>query len=246
MSNKKFQVLVIMLANTANDHFRQMTTTALDTMFANGSPDLIDMRCVVVETNSNALAYTQNKNILTYYPNEDFKYNRFMNLGYLAAKNQWPDFFDGDNCNKFIVLANNDLVFHEKWDIELISGINEAGVDSGSPYAPNWFQHAEFQVGPVYEGWRIGFEFAGWLQMYKMESFSSLFPLDEDFEFWCADNSVVLEMQKRKMTHALFTKSMVTHLTSASHSLVPQGKMHHFTSGMGQLLAKKIAEGKYE
>lgn len=52
-------------------------------------------------------------------------------------------------------------------------------------------------------------------------------------------------MQKLKMRHALVASSLVQHLTSRSHGLVPPGKHHEFTQGQVDILHRKISEGKY-
>lgn len=238
------KVLCIVLTNSANQFFVDMTNRCIDTMIENKGNE-IDLKCIVVETNDAALHYNQD-NTLTIYPSESFKYNRFMNLGYKKSKDYWPDFFSEKDEYRYVVLANNDLVFHQNWASELANSIYETGFDSGSPISPGWQFHAKYNETNIYEGFGIGHEFCGWLQMYKKSSFDKLYPLDEDFEFWCADNSIIMEMQKLDMKHALFPSSKVTHLTSSSHSLVPYDKYGHWTQGMCDLLGKKISEGKYD
>lgn len=248
-----------MLANTASDAYRNMTNQALESMYNNRGTSEIEMRCVLVETNVMSGKYLQ-PYVLTHYPGETFNYNRFMNLGYLAAKSWWPEFFDDEKNGptnpeewqetRYVCLLNNDIYCHPDWAWELAGIIDEEGLDSGSPLAPGWQFHNNYTEnsinGGVFRGWGIGHEFTGWVQMYKYSSFEKLYPLDEDFSFWAADNSMTLEMQKLKMDHALIVTSKVTHFTSSSHALIPPHKHHEWTTGMGEILARKAAEGRYE
>lgn len=242
-----------MLANTAGEYFRNMTDNALNSMWQHKGEN--ELLCVLVETNTKAEPYKQ-EFVYTIYPNEQFNYNRFLNIGYDYAESFWPDFF-AQNCSqsgmrsndkKYVVVANNDLIFHENWASTLISAMEDnEDLDSASPLSPGWQFHQNYnEEWRVHRGWGIGYEFAGWLQIYKKESWDKLFPLDEDYSFWCADNSMTLEMQKLKMVHALISTAKVTHLTSRSHSLIPDGKHHEWTQGMCDILNKKISEGKYE
>lgn len=238
------KIIVIMLSNTADEDIRDMTDNALNSMWQHKGKS--ELYCVLVETNPKAEPYTQ-EFVYTTYPLLDFNYNKFLNIGYAIAKNSWPGFFAENNYNKYVVVANNDLIFHENWAEIMIKAMGDnQDLDSTSPLNPGWQFHQNYnEEWRIHRGWGIGHEFCGWLQMYKKDSWDRLFPLDEDFAFWCADNSMTLEMQKLGMVHALISTAKVTHLTSRSHHLIPNGKHSEWTSGMGEILNKKIQEGKY-
>lgn len=242
------KILVIMLSNTADQNIKNMTDNALNTMRQHKGRN--DLECVLVETNVNALGCYEQEFVHHVSPNESFNYNRFINFGYEFARSFWPQFFAENDDNKYVVIANNDLIFHEYWADKLINGIVENNLDSVSPKNPGWqFHHnyTEYSVkSGVFEGWGIGHEFCGWLQMYKKESWDRLFPLDERFLFWCQDTDMTINMQKMNMKHALIVNALVTHLTSQSHRLIPHDKHHLFTSGMGDVLNEKINNGEYE
>lgn len=243
------KVLIIMLANTSDDQMREMTNTALNTAYANKGNG-VDLKCILVETNSNSPGYEQDW-VWTVYPHEQFNYNKFLNIGYRYSWELFPDFFpkvkNGD-FGEYVVVANNDLVFHENWAEILISSMDDnADLDSVSPISPGWVYHSDInEEWRIHRGFEIGRHFCGWLQMYHMRVWQKLFPLDERFSFWAQDNDIAIRMSKMGMTHALVSTSRVTHLTSRSHNLIPPDKYHEWTHGMGIILSDKINNGEYE
>ena len=242
------KILSIMLSNTADDTIREMTDRALITM-NEGKGDNIELRCIVVETNINNKPYEQHW-VHTFYPNIPFNYNKFINVGYGFSAAFWCEFFSqGCDQDKYIAIANNDLIYHTSWASELIQGINQHNLDSASPINPGWPFHREFEEEPsrnVFEGWRIGWEFCGWKFLMKYTSFKKVYPLDEAFLFWCQDNDLVLTMQRLDMRHALIKSSRVTHLTSQSHHLIPVDKHYEFTHGQAATILRKLKSGKYD
>lgn len=210
----------IILANTANQYIRNMTQRCIDTLWEYGEADKNEI--VVVETQPQGTIGTEYKGAISIYPNEPFNYNKFQNIGYQFLKERSK--FDAE----YILLANNDLVFHPAWFSSLTRAIN-SGYDSVSPKSIGWMFHNKFD-NTIHEGWGIGHEFAGWCLLFKASSLEKLMPLDEQFEFWCADNDMVANMQKLGMKHALVGDAFVTHLVNQSHHLAKD--LNHFTNGM--------------
>lgn len=217
----------IILANSANNNIHRMTQRCIDTLWTYGSADKNEV--VIVETQPSTSEYIGYDGAISIYPNEPFNYNRFQNIGYQFLKER--NSFDAE----YVLLANNDLVFHTSWFCPLVRAIN-SGYDSVSPKSPGWMFHNEFD-NSIHEGWRIGHEFAGWCILFKASSLEKLMPLDEQFEFWCADNDMVANMQKLGMKHALVGSSWVTHLVNQSHHLA--NDLNHFTNGMVNRYNKK-------
>ena len=237
-----------MLSNAADEAIRAMTNRALDSMYEFKGSN-VELKCIVVETNASAKSYEQHW-VHTLKPNVTFNYNQFINFGYAFSVGVWPEFFTVNNdCETFVAIGNNDLIYHPPWATELIKGINENNLDSASPINIGWQFHKDFEEDNsrnVFEGWRIGWEFCGWKLLFKLASFKKIYPLDERFLFWCQDNDLALNMHKMNMKHALIKSSKVTHLTSQSHHLIPIDKQYEFTHGQGEVLAQNIKEGKYD
>ena len=210
----------IILANSANNNIHRMTQKCIDTLWTYGSADKNEV--VVVETQPLGSEYVRYDGAISVHPNESFKYNRFQNIGYQFLKER--NTFDAE----YVLLANNDLVFHPGWFCPLVRAIN-LGYDSVSPKSPGWMFHNNFDDS-IHEGWNIGHEFAGWCLLFKKSSLEKLMPLDEQFEFWYSDNDMVANMRSLGMKHALVGSSKVTHLTSKSHDLADD--IAHFTYGM--------------
>ena len=202
-------ISVVILSNTANNSIHNMTQECVDSIHATSDSDV-----VIVEMNPNAVF----DNAKTVRFNESFQFNKMLNIGINYCLEKWPQ-------NEYIVLANNDLVFHNNWIEAMLPHFDT--YDSLSPKSPNWPTHNIMPHG-IHEGWIIGKEFAGWCLVFKTNSLKMLLPLDEQFEFWCADNDMTMEMQRLGMRHALVTDSHVTHLFSKSHVLMDN--VAHYTA----------------
>lgn len=234
------KVLGIMLSNTVSQYHENMTNRAINTAFEHkGSHDLT---ITVVETNSDFTGYFNNPNVAFIKPNRPFGYNEFINIGYDFMVNDSSESFE-DYDPDYVMIMNNDLIFHEKWLDNLVSGIEAGGYDSVSPKNPNWLFHVNYIDDNVYEGWGIGYQLAGWAIMFKADSFARLYPLDQRFKFWAQDNDLVDTMQALNMRHALIANSLVTHLTNQSHNTVDHATMRYFTEGMIEIYNDKKQNG---
>ena len=108
--------------------------------------------------------------------------------------------------------------------------------DCLSPKSPGWPFQQQFEFG-IHEGWRIGHEFSGWRLVFKTISLKKLLPLDEQFEFWYANDDMVENMKLQGMRNALIADSHVKHLTNKSHTLMKDLK--YYTHDMTERFNKK-------
>lgn len=229
------KVLGIMLSNTVSQYHEDMTNRAINTAFEHkGTHDLV---VVVVETNNNFHGYFNNPNVAFIKPSKPFGYNEFINIGYdFMVNNSSPDFEDYEP--DYVMIMNNDLIFHENWLDNLVDGLESDDYDSVSPKSPGWMFHANYcndgiqENHGVFEGWGVGFEVCGWAWLFRHSSYARLQPLDPDLKFWCQDNQICDDMQKLGMRHALVSDSLVTHLVNQSHNTIDYATMQYFTSGM--------------
>lgn len=201
-------ISVVIISNTANESIQKMTQECIDSIHSTS-----DANIVVVDMGSDAPDFERACSVkLT----ESFNFNKFLNIGINYCLQNWPD-------NEYIVLANNDLVFLQNWLEHLVPHFWV--FDSLSPKSPGWPQQEQLGGG-IHEGWNIGTEFAGWCLVFKTKSLKKLLPLDEQFEFWFADNDMVMSMKQLGMRHALVSDSHVKHLFNKSHGLVDNLKYY--------------------
>lgn len=210
---------IVILSNTANESIHKMTQECIDSIHSTCSANI-----VVVETNVDGPDFNCADKFCI---NEPFNFNRFLNFGINYCLEKWPE-------SNYTVLANNDLVFHPNWFESMEPHFDT--FDSLCPKSPGWFNHRKFKKG-AYEGWEIGHEFTGWCIVLKTNSLKALLPLDEQFEFWFADNDMAQTMKRLGMRNAIIAESHVTHLMSRSYNLVKN--MKQFTINMALKFDKK-------
>jgi hypothetical protein len=215
----------IILSNTKDEQIHQMTQTAIDTLIESDKDFLF--RIIVVETQNSLI--NPYKNAYTIFPHEQFNYNKFLNIGL------------GFSTEDYVIIANNDLIFHDSWFSNIKSAMEENNLDSASPYCPGWQFHKDFKDG-VFVGYDIGRELCGWCIVVKKETLDKIGKFDERLIFWCQDNLYAIRLQQNGLKHALVSNSHVTHLVSQSHRLIPHGQEIKFTSEMGNVLADILKE----
>lgn len=215
----------IFLANTANEHYYNLTMQAINSLLA--SETEFKFNPIVVETNPHTSHKYPAKIII---PNEEFNYNRFLNIGF-----KYSD-------TPYLIISNNDVIFHKHWFTEIYKAMQEHNLDSASPYNPGWFQHVNLDPNQVHEGYGTGSLFTGWNLVFKRESLNKILPLDERFLFWCADDHMQDCLKRVNSKHALVGKSIVQHLTNGSLGLVKDPDQ--MLAGMGEVLRIAREEDK--
>lgn len=144
------------------------------------------------------------QNITIDYDKSDFNYNHALNLGLSHAKNEW------------IILANNDLIFHKDFMFEiLLAHAERPDILSFSPWNAmhNWHNFYFPKPKKIIEGYRICAELVGWCIIVKREVFEKI-ELKEHVNFWYSDNVYADELIKSGIKHALISTSKVDHITS--------------------------------
>jgi len=131
----------------------------------------------------------------------EFNYNKFMN--YLASL----------GTGEYIAFCNNDLIFEHGWGEKIIEGMEKEGLQSASPFCRTTHGlNRMHPTGAIRKGFTVRLEFAGWCFVMKRDAYKAMGGLDEDFGFWCADNSVVEQLKANGYTHGLVTNSVVNHI----------------------------------
>jgi glycosyltransferase involved in cell wall biosynthesis len=200
MLHSSNQIDVIIPSKTTEKHvpFLLQTINSLKASETN-----YNFNVVVVESGSFPVDCGQDDTLA--FDQKRFSYNRALNLGIAATNADW------------IVMANNDLIFHPGWFSEIIrQHFFWPQVRSFSPWNNfgNWHP-AKFpqNESELFLGYRICFEIAGWCIVVKRDLMNSI-DLDERCSLWYSDNIYADELIKYGHHHGLVANSLVDHIVS--------------------------------
>jgi len=218
---------IIFLSNTKDIHHYGLTTRAINTL---RSSEDYSFNEIIVETNTDYLkrGYVYHgSTVIT--PNEEFNYNRFLNIGLKYTKSDW------------IIIANNDVIFTSGWYTKLMDFHNSnSKFLSLSPYEPNWhIKKGMPNSVPYYAGYKTSYEIAGWCIVMHRSVVEQCNLFDERFKFWYQDNDYAETIQHEKIPHALITSSRVYHDISKSYDTLSPEKLHEMTHVQHQIFIQK-------
>lgn len=211
---------VVILSKAVTPELQKMTENAIRTCRAGAGDHSIN---IVVIEQAAGVSY---KDAVTHYTPEKFAYNKFANAGIRTGSAPW------------VMVANSDLEFSPGWLQPLLS----AGHDLVSPVCPN--AQRQKRLRRVEAGTENGVHLSGWCFLMKRTLWESIGGLDEDFIFWCADDSLIEQVKKVGIFPAVVPSSRVTHLVSktASGTVNPSGEL---TWAMVRLFNKKYGANKF-
>ena len=159
--------------------------------------DNTELNVIVVETGAK---HNYNADNIVMYEGS-FNYNRALNLGLKYAKSDIQ------------ILANNDIIFHKGWSS--IGDIMQVNEYLSASALSNAKQYRQFKKGFwAYEGYRIGYEIAGWCIFTHKSLWEQIGKLDERHTFWFSDNAYADQLKKKGIKHALICSVQVDHLES--------------------------------
>lgn len=123
----------------------------------------------------------------------DFHYNKLMNAGIQLTDSEW------------IVLCNNDLIFHNGWLTECLK------YDYLS-MSPDMHPNGK----GVKEGYQIGNkgEFKGWCIITNRKLYEEIGKIDESVNFHYSDHVFADQLKAKGIKHALIKGAYVEHLES--------------------------------
>jgi len=194
---------IIILSFAKDENLKAITQQGIDTLLASEDPQEINFNILVIESNK-ALQPYQFKGAKTIYPDEDFGFNKYLNIGIKQTH------------SPYMALCNNDLIFHKHWATEILKAMDtDPNLISATPYCSTFHTREGFEAeGQIKEGY-FG-TFVGWCFFVKREVFDTIGLLDEKFNFWYADADYCQLLLKHKIKNALVPLSRVTHLGSES------------------------------
>lgn len=154
---------------------------------------------VIVESGGDVCDVGQDSTIMMNCP---FNYNKALNLGANSCSADW------------VVLANNDLIFHKNWFSAIIKANKDHhNIVSFSPWDNNHHNTRMTLDRDIYEGYTVGLEIAGWCIVVKREILKQI-SLGEHVSFWYSDDVYSDELKRHDFRHALIRQSKVDHLVS--------------------------------
>jgi len=227
---------VICLTNTNDKEFYELTKRTIDTLLLTNGDYRFNIK--LIESNYNSTFIYDYPNVDYIKLNQDFHYNRFLNIGLKYCTNDW------------VLIINNDLIFTEDWlnNIMIEHQLNPE-IQSFSPFEPNFAEYHYphlYKDGNVFFGYQTTVQLRGWCILVRREVFNIIGEFDERFNFWCQDDDYGLTLKKYNIKHALIKNSVVYHATSQSHTLIKKEDLYFKTSLMGKELEKKWGIKKFK
>lgn len=216
-----------MLSYTVDQQIYDMTRYCLKTLHVS-EPD-VEFRVNLVETShelkQKGFKYDDLVYRVTTY-DEPFNYNRYLNLSLPECE------------SNYIVISNNDVLFHPLWFSHMQWAMDVHELDSASARCPAWKNHVSMGR-TISEGFTPAVHFCGWNLVFKRPTLMEMLPLDETFSFWFQDNDLALRLYRAGKKHALVGDALVTHLESQSHRLFEPDELYKHTHGLWQTFANK-------
>ena len=228
----------IILTNTKDLSKYGMCQRAIHSLL--WSEQTMEFNIVVVESNKNALNQgfiydLRTPNILTVTPDEEFGYNKFLNIGINMLRVNRSD------LPEWVIIANSDIIFTQHWLTNMLEWQkNNNSILSMSPWEPNWHtaKGLDKKDGP-FIGYRVSYEITGWCLVIHRDVFSKCGLFDPQFKFWYQDNDYALTLKKENIKHALIPSSRVYHMVSGTHDIIPPEKLHQMTHGQHEIFKRK-------
>lgn len=181
---------VVVLSKASTEELRQMTQHTIDTCLAGAGDHTVNV--VVLEQ----IAGIRYRDAITLHEPGEFAYNAFANRGIATGRAPW------------VMVANSDLEFHDGW----LDALLAAKHDVVSPACPR--ERRQSRATKNEKGTENGKHFSGWCFMIARTLWEEIGGLDEDFRFWCADDSVIEQVKAAGVTPMLVPAAKVTHLIS--------------------------------
>lgn len=158
----------------------------------------ITFNVILVESGPEIFDFGQDETVKFDLPK--FNFNHALKQGIARCTSDW------------IVLANNDLIFHSQWMTKLLEiAKKREGVSSFSPWDPRSHPRHFRLPQEIYLGYEVTKHIAGWCIVAKSSVFKKI-ELSEEISYWYSDNNYADELKKHGIRHALVRNSVVTHL----------------------------------
>ncbi|WP_442590245.1 glycosyltransferase family 2 protein [Pedobacter sp. AW31-3R] len=221
---------IIILSYAKTEELKQLTLQGIESLFLSENPQDVHFEVLVIESDKSLAPY-QYPRTTTIYPEETFGFNKYMNIGISRT------------ANTYVCLCNNDLLYHKNWATTILAAMAaDPAIKSANPYCENFEYHSSIENGGDvvfrHKTRKVHGALTGWCLFVKRTVFNTIGPLDEQFDFWYADNDYDYTLWKYKLAHALIRNSRVTHLVSKSHDTLDH-KREEMTTGQKEKFDQK-------
>jgi GT2 family glycosyltransferase len=212
------EIDVIIISYAYNDDKRALTIQTIETLLASESPKYYKFNIFVIESDKNTEIY-EYPNTITLKPDQKFGYHTYLNIGVRKGKAPW------------LVLANNDLIFHKGWFRAILQAKEEdPELESFGTWCNKFHKSKSVSKIPkIQYGYTNGIHVTGWLIVLTRELYNRMSGLDEKFYFWYCDDDYRMTIKQMEVKHALITNSEVSHLTSQTTNELSLEKYRHMT-----------------
>lgn len=210
-------ISIIIISSAKNKELYKMTQNTIDLAF-NAS----DLKKEIIVVESENVKYN-NIDIQLSSNNMSLNYNKFLNMGINVSNGE------------YIALCNNDLLFYENWDVDIINRMKKFDILSASPYNSNKIY---FEDDNIIYGYKIGSILCGWCIVVNKNVFNIIGKINEGVEFWYSDNLYAKQLEIGKIKHALIKNSCVKHLHSQTLRTLNYSDKKKYTTDQGHIYKK--------
>ena len=203
----KFDVVILSYAK--NEHLKSVTKNCINSLISSECETDIEFNPIIFESELSLKPF-QYQFGNTYYLNEKFNYNRFMNYGFQKG------------TAEYVAFCNNDLEFKDFWATKMIYYMEKYNLNSASPYCLNSFGKKIINE-PVTKGNIVGRILSGWCIVVKREFFKKLGMFDERVSFYCSDNIYNEQLKAIKEQHGMINRAFVSHLVMSTINTLDEG-----------------------
>ena len=202
----KESVDVIMHTRTSNEAVYSMTKIALMMLFDSEKDYNFKVHLYETDPNSN---YDYTGLCYNYFRSyEPYNCCKLINEANSVVSHDW------------ILIVNNDLRFERGWFSKIVDVYKQRpDIESFSPkdpliYSKYYDYHFVGTDEDYCEAYTVTEFMAGWCYVMRKRVWDAVYPWDEQFQFYFADNDYVQKIKKAGIKHALVRDSLVFHFGS--------------------------------
>ena len=212
------EIDIIILSYAQNNDLKQTTLNCIHSLLNSEDINKVKFNIIVLESERILQPY-QYFSTMTVYPTTPFGYNKYMNIGLQMSS------------SSFVCLCNNDLLFHPLWASEILRTFSEYPyIVSASPFCSIFHPTLGYNVTDgIKFGYGVRDIVTGWCLFFRRNILTLTGKLDENYNFWAADNDYANTLGVLNLKHCLVTSSVVDHLENRTLNYQTQERQEELT-----------------